>query len=415
MVEPKDMNKKDLDRRNFLKTVGVAGVGSLLGTVVRAEQGQKETADSGVAAKASLPHIPKRVLGKTGVEVPCLSNGLMYDVLDKQIILYKALSWGVSQWDTANGYANGNSEYGIGKFFKRNPETRKDVFLVSKASRANSVEEVEERLQTSLQRMNTSYIDLYYGVHGIDDPRRLTNQLRDWAKSAKDRGLIRYFGFSTHKNMEKCLEKAAGLDWIDVIMTSYNFRLMQEKRLNRAIDECHAAGIGLIAMKSQAMEIRSRQDRKLTQHFLESGYTEGQAKLKIVLEDKRFAATCITMQSVALLTANVAAVLDKTRLSAIDRDMLKNYAAQTCNGYCTGCGHLCDATVAGAPYVSDVLRYLMYCNSYGEKNKARQLFSEIPYSAREKLATADFSVAEARCPQKLPIQSYIREAIKELG
>ena len=190
---------------------------------------------------------------------------------------------------------------------------------------------------------------------------------------------------------------------------------MQDKKLNRAVDACHDAGIGLIAMKTQGKEIKSRQDRKLTQHFLESGFTEGQAKLKVVMDDKRFAATCITMQSVALLTTNVAAVLDETKLSEADKSVLAEFAEQTCSGYCAGCGYLCDLTVTGAPYVSDVMRYLMYCNSYGDEQKARELFSEIPVAAREKLAKADLSVAERRCPQGLPIGAFVKEAIDKLS
>ncbi len=404
-----------LDRRNFLKTVGAAGVGSLLGSVAHAGEKQQGAAVASKTGKGKYPQIPKRILGKTGVEVPCLSHGLMYDIVENQIILHKALSWGVSHWDTARSYANGNSELGVGKFLKRRPESRKDIFLVTKASGARSVGDLEERLQTSLKRMNTSYVDLYYGVHALSNPKYLTEELRDWAQSAKDRGLIRHFGFSTHKNMHYCLRGAAKLDWIDVIMTSYNFRLMQDKKLNRAVDACYDAGIGLIAMKSQAMAIKSGKDRSLTQHFLESGYTEGQAKLKAVMEDKRFAATCITMQSVALLTSNVAAVLDKARLSEADKGVLTQFADQTCSGYCAGCGHLCDTTVSGAPYVSDVLRYLMYCNSYGDPKKARELFNQIPVTARERLAKADLSKAERLCPQRLPIGSFVKEAIDKLS
>ena len=407
--------KTGINRRHFLKTIGVAGVGSLLGSVVRADEVQPQSGAGKNEMESRFPQVPKRKLGKTGVEVSCLSHGLMYDLLDNQTILHRALQWGVNHWDTAHMYANGNSELGVGKFLKRKPELRKDLFIVSKASRAKTVEEVENRLQTSLRRMNTSYIDLYYGVHALYDPAQLTPELRNWAQSAKDRGLIRHFGFSTHKNMSKCLKKAAKLDWIDVIMTSYNFRFMQDKKLNRAIDACHEAGIGLIAMKTQGLEIASRKDMNLTRHFLENGYTEGQAKLKVVMEDKRFAATCITMQSVALLTSDVAAVLDRTRLSEADRAILAQYAEQTCSGYCAGCGYLCDRMVVNAPYVSDVMRYLMYYNSYGEEKKARELFDRIPFVSRQKLATADFSAAEARCPQGLPIGTFVKEALEKFA
>ena len=173
-----DQQSRNPGRRNFLKTIGAAGVGSLLGTVAGGSTDLQAAADNGRNERV-LPHIPKRILGKTGVAVPCLSHGLMYDLVDNQIILHRALPWGVTMWDTAYSYANGNSELGVGKFLKRRPEVRKDLFLVTKASGARTVKDLEARLQASLKRMNTSYVDLYYGVHGLHNPAGLTRELRD--------------------------------------------------------------------------------------------------------------------------------------------------------------------------------------------------------------------------------------------
>jgi len=112
--------------------------------------------------KSKYPPVPRRKLGKTGVEVPCLGLGTMFNLIDSQVVLRNTIKWGVKYWDTAYGYAGGNSELGIGKFLLKNPEVRKDVFLATKASGARTVADVEKRLQASLKRLNTKYIDLYY-------------------------------------------------------------------------------------------------------------------------------------------------------------------------------------------------------------------------------------------------------------
>ncbi len=413
------MKNKNVDntRRNFLKTItAVTACSILAGT---GEGGPVQTAHAVTPSaktppKSKYPQVPRRILGKTGISVSVLNHGLMYNILDNQAALKRGLLRGIDFWDTAHMYAGGNSELGVGKFLSRNSGKRNSLFIVSKASYASTVDEIEERLKTSLERMNTDYIDLYFGIHALSDPDDLNNELKSWAMDAKKRGLIRYFGFSTHRNMGDCLKKAAELDWIDAIMTPYNFRLMQDNRLNTAIDRCHDANIGLIAMKSQAKTIRSEQDKKLTDHFLASGYTDGQAKLKAVLEDKRFASVCITMQSGALLVSNVAAALDKVKLSSSDRTKLHEHAVATSNDFCSGCGVICDRTVDGAP-ISDVMRYLMYYHSYGDKEKARRLFAEIDRRDRKKLAEADFTAIEQRCPQNLPIGHLVREAVELLG
>jgi hypothetical protein len=338
--------------------------------------------------------------------------------------LRNTIQWGINYWDTAYSYSNGNAELGIGKFLSKNPDVRKKLFLVTKASGASNeptpksvVAAVEDRLQTSLKRMNTKHIDLYYGVHGMQDPADLTDELKQWAQEAKKRGLIRFFGFTTHSNMASCLAAAAKLDWIDAIMTSYSFRLMQDKELNAAIEACHKAGIGLIAMKTlgRGQKIESKEDKKLVSHFMERGFTEGQAKIKAVLEDKRFSSACVGLSNVAILTENVAASLDKTKLTKADMKVFEQYANATCSGYCAGCTHICNSALPDAPYVSDIMRYLMYYNSYGEKKMARELYAEIPSIERNKLLSINYSLAEARCPQHLPIGKLIAEAVSKLA
>jgi len=420
-----------INRRNFLKTVGAAGLAPAFAGMRTAFANEQKSCDAdapGKAQKPEFPQVPRRKLGKTGVEVPVLALGGTFNAIENQIILRKSLQWGVNFWDTTDSYEGGNSELGMGKFLAKNPQVRKNLFLATKATGAKTIEDVERCLQASLKRLNTRYVDLYYIMertsymeHGLSDPAQLTDELKQWVKSAKKRGLIRFFGFPTHKNMAQCLAAAAKLDWIDVIMFIYNFRLMQATELQAAIDACHKAGIGLIAMKSQGRrpdgkfyQVETEEDKKLVSHFLQRGFTEGQAKLKLVLEDERFSAACVRMVNVGLLTSNIAAVLDKTKLAQTDREALKEYARATCRGYCAGCAHICDSALPDTPYVSDIMRYLMYYNSYGEQDLAKELFAQIPGKVRNKLLSTDYSLAEVRCPQRMPIAKLIAEAVSKL-
>jgi len=419
-----------INRRNFLKTMGATGLAPYLirgSAEATAGPGEPKTSDPNAPPKpkkTKIPQMPRRKLGKTGVEVSCLSLGGDFSFIDTQIVLRKALEWGVTYWDTAYNYGRGNAERGIGKFLSKNPKGRKKLFIVSKAAifwGAITAEKVEERLQVSLKRMNTKYVDLYYAFHGLSDPAQLTDELKQWAKSAKKRGLIRFFGFSTHENMARCLAAAAKLDWIDAITTLYNFRVMQDAPMQAAIEACHKAGIGLTAMKAfsrgvrRLQEVETEQDKKLLGHFQKRGFTEEQAKIKVVLQDKRFSAVCVGMQNISFLTTNVAAVLNKTKLTQQDLDVFKEYAEATCSGYCAGCAYICDSALPDTPYVSNIMRYLMYYNSYGDKNRARELFAQIPRKVKNRLLTTDYALAEARCPQHLPIAELVAEAVSKLA
>ncbi|MHC4158456.1 MAG: aldo/keto reductase [Planctomycetota bacterium] len=414
------------DRRDFLKSMGAAGLGFVLSSA-QAKGNEPNTVEPNTPDKPPEPEfarVPRRKLGKTGVEVPCLALGT--NRLDNQIILRAAVKWGVNYWDTANSYVGGNSELNIGKYLSSNPEARKELFIVSKASGAQKeatakaiVAKVEERLQTSLKRMNTKYIDMYYGVHGLEDAEQLNDELKQWVKNAKERKLIRFFGFSTHKNMGQNLAAAAKLGWVDAIMMSCNFRFMQDDKLQAGVEACHKAGVGLIAMKTLGFRtghsIETEEDKKLVSHFLQRGFTEVQAKIKVVLQDKRISTACVGMNDVDLLKTNAEAALDKTKLTRRDLEVLKKYADATCSGYCAGCAHICDRALQEMTYVSDIMRYLMYYNAYGDKDRARQLFAQIPGAVRNKLLSTDYSRAEARCPQHLPIGRLIAEAVSRLA
>ena len=407
-----------INRRNFLKSAGIAGAGGAFAAAgaLAADATKPDTNEPNTAAPSpQVQKVPIRKLGKTGVDVPILALG--FGGAGEPVVLKQALDWGVRQWDTSLVAAGGNSEASIGAFLAKNPQLRKDIFLVTKESNSKTPDDIEKCLQTSLKRLNTSYIDLYFGIYMVNDMARFTDDVRKWAEGAKKRGVIKYFGFSTHQNMPQCLMAASKLDWIDAIQTTYNFRLTQDTQMQEAVEACHKAGIGLIAMKTQAMRqavADPEADKKLLAHFLQKGFTDGQAKIKAVLEDKRISTVCSAMGSSAMLMTNVAAVLDKTQLTAEDMAVLSRYAKATCSGYCAGCAHICEPLASGVP-VSDVMRCLMYHDGYGDSAKAKTVFAQIPAGVRQRLLNVDYSTAEAHCPNRMPISKLIADAVNKLG
>ena len=394
------------NRRDFLKKAAAIGLGAAVGGTSLPRPRQ-------ASAQITLPKapMPRRPFGRSGIKVSTLSLGGMFDILNNRLMLAKALEWGIDYWDTAEGYGGGRSEEGIGRWFTRNPDTRKQVFLVTKLSLRKGTN-FTPRLDECLKRLHTDYIDLLF-VHGISGVDEMDPGLESWSQSMKKAGKLRLFGFSTHSNMEDCLEGAARLTWIDGIMFTYNYRLMQEPRMKAAVEACYRAGIGLTAMKTQGggpVQSDSDSEIKMAGRFMQKGFTDHQAKLMAVWEDKRIASICSQMPNLTIMATNAAAAVDQTRLSESDRVLLAQYARETLNDYCAGCGSLCSEVLGIKVPINDVMRCLMYVHSYQDLMLARSTFKTLPSHTRELLTQLDFREAERSCPRNLPIGRMMQEA-----
>ena len=398
------MSKKQsgFSRREFLKTASAATAGSLLGA---RETLGKISGTSG----SELAVVPTRPFGKTGAQVSILGMGGMFDIPSNQLVLRQALKWGVTYWDTADCYEGGRSEEGIGSFFAKYPEARSKIFLVSKSD-AREPSGMTRLLNRSLERMKTDYLDLYFlhGIRGIDE---LDKGTRAWADKTKTEGKIKFFGFSTHSNMEECMLEAAKLGWIDGIMMTYNYRTMNKTEMKEAVAACKEAGIGLTAMKSQGgWSLGSSSAAKLMDTLIKKGFTDKQAKLKAVWTNPNIAAICSQMPNLTILMSNVAAALDKTSLSTGELSLLDHYAKETSSRYCEGCSNICETALGGAVPVATVMRYLMYYESYGDHHRARYAYGRLSSEIRARIGSLEYSPAERRCPQGMAIGKLMKRA-----
>jgi hypothetical protein len=399
------MKENHVSRRDFVKTLGVVGVGSMVGTGQALAQSNAPAAET-TASPAAPAKVPARMFGRTGVPVSMLALGGIFDIVSNQLVLQQALNWGVTYWDTAAGYNGGRSEGGIGMFLEKNPQARKDLFLVTKHDGG----EMTDALNQSLERLKTDYVDMYF-LHGSTGG--FSAETKAWAEKMKAAKKIRFFGFSTHSNMEQNLQDAAKAGWIDGIMLKYDFRIMQTDAMKAAMDAATKAGIGLTAMKTQGsgpVPTVTEDDLKLGGHFIQRGFTQHQAKLKILWENPQLATVCSQMPNVTILHSNIAAALDKTALTAADHAALREYAAATQSRHCAGCTQFCETALNHQVPVGDVMRALMYHRSYGDPELARTVFSQMPETARLGLAGFDYAAAERACPHGMPIGQLMREA-----
>lgn len=415
-----------VSRRGFFTRVGLLGAGVLLGgsrnvsaappeaEVAPADAPPPTTPSAPAAPLASHPvPIPRRPFGRTGVQVPILSLGGMFDTGSAHLLLRQAIAWGVTYWDTADCYENGNSEIGIGNYFKRFPDDRAKVFLVTKSD-DNDPDGMTKLLETSRRKLQSDVIDLYL-LHGVGSADEVTPSTRRWVEREKAAGRIRLFGYSTHSNVDRCLREAPRAG-VDAVMAAMNFRNHGDTGIQEGLAACHEAGIGITAMKFRAggpVRTNSPKELEMAGRFVAKGFTTDQAKLKALWADTRISAVCASMANFALLGEYVAAAHDRRALDAADRALLDAYAVETADTFCAGCRAVCEP-VAGAP-IADAMRCLMYDRAYGRHDLARATFASLAPAARARLRNVDLAAAERACPRRLPVARLVAEAVRELA
>lgn len=339
------------------------------------------------------------------MRVPVLCLGGIFDIPSHQHVLYRALELGIVAWDTADCYLGGQSEKGIGMFLKKHPDVRPQLTLISKSD-LFTPDGLDRLLDRSLARLQTSYLDVYL-IHDLRDPACLTDEVRRWAEKEKEAGRIRAFGFSTHRNMEQHLRHAAKLPWLDVVMTTCNFRTLQDAGMREALSAAAQAGLGLIAIKTQASGPLPIPEEAWAERLRQSGMDIGQIKLKYAWAAPGIATICSQMDDLQHMAANVAAARDPTELSEGQCRVLDELARETANRYCAGCEWRCAGAVPTHPPIADCMRALMYATAYGDRRRARE---QIPSEIR--CAAADLAAAERACPRGLPVARLVREALE---
>lgn len=240
------------DRRNFIKksVAGLAGV-SILPSVLTG---------GGPDQKPKKQKMIYRTLGKTGIKVPIVSMGVMN--ADNPKLVQAALEAGILHLDTAHVYQRGRNETMIGEAVKGIP--RKSFVLATKVvptgtdratklyTERTSAADFIEKFETSLKRLQMDYVDILYLHSAKNRQNVLFEPLLNAMVKLKKQGKTRFIGVSTHHSEPEVIRAVVESKVLDVVLTAYNFKKDNLEELNKAIDAAAKAGIGIVAMKTQA-------------------------------------------------------------------------------------------------------------------------------------------------------------------
>ncbi|HET9012392.1 MAG TPA: aldo/keto reductase [Gemmatimonadaceae bacterium] len=203
--------------------------------------------------------IPRRPFGSTGEMVSALGMGgfhlgLVGSEREAASLVHQAIDAGITFMDNAWEYHDGTSEARMGKALANG--WRQRVFLMSKVcTHGRDAKVAMRQLEDSLRRLKTDHLDLWQ-VHEVayaGDPERhfMKGGVIEALDRAKRKGLVRFVGFTGHKDPALHLQMLSyGYPFDSCQMPLNCFDASFRSFEQQVIPEATRQGIAVIGMKS---------------------------------------------------------------------------------------------------------------------------------------------------------------------
>lgn len=382
--------KREMNRRTFIKA-GMAGTATALIAPPAFAEALQQMAE---AEQTPFPKPVYRTLGRTGLKITVVSFGAM--LTPEPEVIRLAIENGVNYIDTARKYMSGKNEEIVGRAIKG---MRDKVYLATKTlSDSKTKGDIIRDVEASLKALGTDHIDVIQ-LHNVTDRERIfIAETREALSLLKKQGKVRFCGVTTHKNEADVLNALVDDPdrFFDTCLVKYNFK--SDKDVLAAVDRAAAAGVGIIAMKTQAGGYETTAMGKITPH---------QAALKWALQNPKVTAAIPGMRNMTEYREDIAVMGMPFRYADLRR--LDRYAEAIAPFYCNFCG-ACEPGCLRGVEISTVNRALMYAEGgYRDISLARATYSELPPSSTAAVC-ADCEGCSARCFNGLDIAAKMERA-----
>lgn len=360
-------NSNRTRRREFLKksiagAAGMAFLPALMEDDAKAKAGEPKEKSKFVT----------RTLGKTGIVLPVVSMGVMNS--DNPNLVKVALDKGIVLIDTAHYYQRGRNEEIIGSVFKGRP--RDSFVIATKAlghtadrhaggqAKAETTESYMEKVDVSLKRLGVDHVDILY-YHNVNNKKdAVLDHILTALQKLKEAGKIKFIGISTHQNEPEVIQAAVDSKVYEVVLTAYNFRMTHRAKVKEAIANAAKAGLGVVAMKTQAGVYWDREREKKINM---------KAALKWVLQDENVHTAIPGFTTYDQLDEDIS-VMENLTLTPDEEEDLQLGMKTGMNGlYCEQCGS-CVQQCRRHLDIPTVMRGYMYAYGYRNLSAAKETF-----------------------------------------
>ncbi|MGB2908114.1 MAG: aldo/keto reductase [Candidatus Aminicenantaceae bacterium] len=385
-------------RREFLKAgfAGIAGASILT-------RCSSERTNPGNQPKDRK--IVFRTLGRTGLRLPVVSMGSTYGI----DLVRTALDEGIVYIHTSSGYSERNHERLLGEVFQGRPRdsfaigTSPDIpYDYGTGDRSSDLglradpDLILESIEGSLQRLKLEFLDIYW-LLSIGRAETVFHEpyIRAFEQLKKS-GKTRFVGIGTHSNEPEVIRAAAESGFWDVVLTAYNFRQSHREDVSEAVRKAAAAGLGVVAMKTQAGVYWDRSRRRKINMT---------AALKWVLQDENVHTTIPAFSNHEEMREDLSVMEDLNLTPEESRDLKLGTGMGLAGMFCQQCRQ-CQPQCPAGLEIPGLMRAYMYAFGHGKPHKARETLSGWSPAG---LACRDCAACTVRCALGFDVRSRALE------
>ena len=200
--------------------------------------------------------IPKRILGKTGIEVSALGlGGVCWNLLDEDkdavAVVLRAIDRGITYLDTASSYKQSGRRLGLALMER----DRSKLFVTTKCIK-RSGDEVKREIEESFERLQLETIDLMQ-LHAIDEEENIDEVLgNDGAlrviEEYQAAGKIRFVGLTGHTAPAQFERMLGEYDFDTVPKPAGPVNRVWNDFIGTSMAAARRLGMGVVAMKVMA-------------------------------------------------------------------------------------------------------------------------------------------------------------------
>jgi predicted aldo/keto reductase-like oxidoreductase len=352
----------DPNRRKFLAQASIALASA---GVIGARRPWTAAAQSPAAASKGRQLI-QRTLGRTGLEVPVVSMGVMN--ANNPEVVKQAYEAGVRLFDTALAYQGGRNEEMVGSVISRLGVRDKVIIEtkipVPRGPAAGLTDRILSDFAGSLQRLQTDYVDVLM-MHQPSVEQMNQPEIIAALKQARQEKKARFIGVSQHAGQAGILTSAAETGIYDVVVIQFNFTNAQDQAFLQALKNASAKGVGIIAMKTQT----GGRVRNL-------GPLNQTAMLKWVLRHPEVATAIPGFTTFDQLNESFG-VAYGIEYTAEEKAWLADKNVQAAVDFCQQCG-TCRPSCPRGVDIPTLMRVHMYAANYSNFDQARRTLDEVP-------------------------------------